>query len=177
MSLCGEQSFRHASAAKQLEVNDVEEGVRKAAEAVRTEIAETKQLIENVSVMEANLDAKIERRKIELDRYEKRLQTLKKVRYVFAAVFYVGNNLLWMTYHLFIMQSSIPGGVHSFGKPTADPLWTIFGAYALLGASGMSCSRRSTTTSAARAAGHFGMTDSDAISSIGSRRFGTLNNG
>lgn len=58
----------------------MEGGIRKAIETVKKEIEETNQLIDNVSVTEANLDAKIERRKAEIDRYEKRLQTLKKVR-------------------------------------------------------------------------------------------------
>lgn len=58
----------------------MESGVKKAIETINLEIAETKQLIDNVAATEASLDSKIERRKIELDRYEKRLQTLKKVR-------------------------------------------------------------------------------------------------
>lgn len=58
----------------------MEAGIKKAIETVKKEIAETNQLIDNVSVTEANLDAKIERRKAEIDRYEKRLQTLKKVK-------------------------------------------------------------------------------------------------
>lgn len=58
----------------------MEDDIRKAIEILKKEIEETNQLIDNVSVTEANLDAKIERRKAEIDRYEKRLQTLKKVR-------------------------------------------------------------------------------------------------
>jgi len=61
-------------------LSEVESGVKKAIETINLEIAETKQLIDNVAATEASLDSKIERRKIELDRYEKRLQTLKKVR-------------------------------------------------------------------------------------------------
>lgn len=67
--------------AKQFEISDVEGGIKKAIEAVTKEISETKQLIDNVAATEASLDSKIERRKVEIDRYEKRLQTLKKVRY------------------------------------------------------------------------------------------------
>ena len=72
---------RNSSSTKQYEVHDVEAAVKKSMESVKVEIADTKQLIENVSATEANLDAKIERRKLEIDRYDKRLQTLKKVRY------------------------------------------------------------------------------------------------
>ncbi|GJQ72252.1 hypothetical protein Trydic_g3343 [Trypoxylus dichotomus] len=81
------RSTRNISAAKQYEVSDVEEGIKKAIESIKQEIADTKQLIDNVSATEASLDAKIERRKVEIDRYEKRLQTLKKVRPAFLEEF------------------------------------------------------------------------------------------
>lgn len=74
--------LRQISVGQQFEINEVEVGVKKATESVQKQIEETKQLIDNVSSTEANLDSKIERRKVELDRYEKRLQTLKKVKYV-----------------------------------------------------------------------------------------------
>lgn len=61
-------------------MNEIETGIRKAIETIKQEITETKQQIDNISVTESNLDTKIERRKVEIDRYEKRLQTLKKVR-------------------------------------------------------------------------------------------------
>lgn len=47
---------------------------------INEDIKETTELINNISATETNLDSKIERRKVEIDRYEKRLQTLKKVR-------------------------------------------------------------------------------------------------
>lgn len=68
---------------RQFELSEVEAGVKKEIEAINQEINETKQLIDNVAATEASLDSKIERRKIELERYEKRLQTLKKVRQEF----------------------------------------------------------------------------------------------
>ncbi|KAK9746080.1 Clusterin-associated protein-1 [Popillia japonica] len=83
------RSTRNISAAKQYEVGDVEEGIKKAIESIKQEIADTKQLIDNVSATESSLDAKIERRKVEIDRYEKRLQTLKKVRPAFLEEFTV----------------------------------------------------------------------------------------
>lgn len=72
--------LRQISVGRQFEPGEVETGVKKATEAVTKQIEETKQLIDNVSNSEASLDSKIERRKVELDRYEKRLQTLKKVK-------------------------------------------------------------------------------------------------
>jgi clusterin-associated protein 1 len=59
---------------------EVEASVRQALETVKMEIANTKQLMENVSGSEANLDSKIEKKQTELERNQKRLQTLKKVR-------------------------------------------------------------------------------------------------
>lgn len=56
--------------------------MRQALETVKMEITNTKQLMENVSASEANLDSKIEKKQTELERNQKRLQTLKKVRCV-----------------------------------------------------------------------------------------------
>ncbi|XP_022905148.1 clusterin-associated protein 1 [Onthophagus taurus] len=78
---------RNVSSSKQYEVSEVESGIKKAIDGIKEEILETKQLIDNVSATEASLDAKIERRKIEIDRYEKRLQTLKKVKPAFLEEF------------------------------------------------------------------------------------------
>ncbi|KAJ8915172.1 hypothetical protein NQ315_000425 [Exocentrus adspersus] len=81
------RSARQRSVARQFELSDVETGIKKAMEAIALELTETKQLIENVAATEASLDSKIERRKVEIDRYEKRLQTLKKVRPAFLEEF------------------------------------------------------------------------------------------
>nr|AEE61526.1 unknown [Dendroctonus ponderosae] len=81
------RSARQRSMGRQFELSEVEAGVKKAIESINQEISETKQLIDNVAATEASLDSKIERRKIELDRYEKRLQTLKKVRPAFLEEF------------------------------------------------------------------------------------------
>lgn len=76
------QALRQRSVGRQFEVGEVEAGIRKAIQNIKQEISDTKQLIDNVSATEAGLDTKIERRKVEIDRYEKRLQALKKVRCV-----------------------------------------------------------------------------------------------
>ena len=44
------------------------------------EIQKTNTMIENIAADEANLEAKIEKRKNDLERNQKRLQTLKSVR-------------------------------------------------------------------------------------------------
>ncbi|KAF5294390.1 hypothetical protein FQR65_LT10755 [Abscondita terminalis] len=81
------RALRQISAGRQYEVSEVEAGIREAIAELKKEMTDTKQLIDNVSASESSLDAKIERRKVELDRYEKRLQTLKKVRPAFLEEF------------------------------------------------------------------------------------------
>ncbi|CAH0564610.1 unnamed protein product [Brassicogethes aeneus] len=81
------RTSRQKSMGRQFEISEVESGIKKAIEAVSKEISDTKQLIDNVAANEASLDSKIERRKVEIDRYEKRLQTLKKVRPAFLEEF------------------------------------------------------------------------------------------
>merc|ERR1719334_2888968 len=50
---------------------------------VDQEIKKVQHNIENVAANEANLEAKIEKKKVELERNQKRLGTLKKVRPAF----------------------------------------------------------------------------------------------
>lgn len=75
------QEVRNSSVGRQIEINQVESGLHQALEAVRNEIGETKLKMENVSATESSLDSKIDKRRVELERNQKRLQTLKKVRY------------------------------------------------------------------------------------------------
>ena len=67
--------------AKNLEIQDVEVGLRNSIKMVDTEIKKVQHNIENVQSNESALDAKIEKKKVELDRNQKRLLTLKKVIY------------------------------------------------------------------------------------------------
>ncbi|XP_044759301.1 clusterin-associated protein 1 homolog isoform X2 [Coccinella septempunctata] len=78
---------RQKSISRQFEITEVEGGIKKAIEMINGDIKETTELINNISATESNLDSKIERRKVEIDRYEKRLQTLKKVRPAFLDEF------------------------------------------------------------------------------------------
>ncbi|RZF34580.1 hypothetical protein LSTR_LSTR015740 [Laodelphax striatellus] len=71
---------RNACVANQLEVGGIERGLREAIAAAQESVVSTKALIENISGTEAGLDAKIEKRHAELERNQKRLTTLKKVR-------------------------------------------------------------------------------------------------
>lgn len=68
---------------KQLEISEVETAMRATIKAVEEDIKKTNAMIENVASDEANLEAKIEKKKVELERNQKRLQTLRKVRPAF----------------------------------------------------------------------------------------------
>ncbi|KAK7063299.1 Clusterin-associated protein 1 [Halocaridina rubra] len=65
---------------RQLELTDVESGMQAAIRACEDEVKKTQSAIENVGSDEANLEAKIEKKKTGLERGQKRLVTLKKVR-------------------------------------------------------------------------------------------------
>ena len=68
--------------ARTLEINEVEKGLSASVGAVESEIKKTLQNIDNVASDEANLEAKIEKKRNELDRNQKRLSTLHAVRCV-----------------------------------------------------------------------------------------------
>jgi len=74
---------RQAVLARNLEIQEVEAGLRGAAKNVGEETQKVQNNIENVAANEANLEAKIEKKKVELERNQKRLGTLKKVRPAF----------------------------------------------------------------------------------------------
>ncbi len=67
--------------ARQLEIVEVETALKQSLRSVEEEIKKTNHNIENVASNEANLEAKIEKKRVELERNEKRLQTLKKVKW------------------------------------------------------------------------------------------------
>ena len=74
---------RQAVLARTLEIQEVEAGLRSSAQHVGDETSKVQHNIENVAANEANLEAKIEKKKVELERNQSRLATLKKVRPAF----------------------------------------------------------------------------------------------
>ncbi|XP_054289769.1 clusterin-associated protein 1 homolog isoform X1 [Macrosteles quadrilineatus] len=78
---------RLASVSSQLELSVVEEGLKEAITTSKNSVTTTQAAIENVAATETSLDAKIEKRKQDLERNNKRLQTLKKVRPAFLEEF------------------------------------------------------------------------------------------
>ncbi|XP_012432211.4 clusterin-associated protein 1 isoform X2 [Taeniopygia guttata] len=74
---------RTESLGRPLEINEAEKVMKIAINSVLEEVQKTKDMLNNVALDEANLEAKIEKRKLELERSQKRLQTLQSVRPAF----------------------------------------------------------------------------------------------
>ncbi|KAI0237805.1 Clusterin-associated protein 1 [Lamellibrachia satsuma] len=74
------REIRSSVISRQLEINEVERGLGAWVSSVETEIRKTQQAIDNVASDEANLEARIEKKRNELERNQKRLQTLQSVR-------------------------------------------------------------------------------------------------
>ncbi|XP_066943627.1 clusterin-associated protein 1-like [Macrobrachium rosenbergii] len=80
------RSIRSHVISRQLELTEVEGGMKAAIHATEDEVKKTQQSIENVGSDESNLEAKIEKKKTGLERAQKRLVTLKKVRPAFMDI-------------------------------------------------------------------------------------------
>lgn len=65
---------------RNLELTDVERSLSQCIRAVEQEMTNVQRAIENVASDEANLETKIEKKKQELERNQKRLGTLQSVR-------------------------------------------------------------------------------------------------
>ncbi|XP_051637135.1 clusterin-associated protein 1 isoform X2 [Manacus candei] len=74
---------RTESIARPLEINEAEKVMKIAIDSVLEQVRKTKDMLNNVALDESNLEAKIEKRKLELERSQKRLQTLQSVRPAF----------------------------------------------------------------------------------------------
>ncbi|XP_064009256.1 clusterin-associated protein 1 isoform X2 [Pogoniulus pusillus] len=74
---------RAESIARPLEINEAEKVVKIAIDSVLEQVQKTKDMLNNVALDEASLEAKIEKRKVELERSQKRLETLQSVRPAF----------------------------------------------------------------------------------------------
>lgn len=81
------REIRNTKMSRQFDTSEIEMAMKQLLESIGQEISETRKQIENIKDTEQSLDAKIERRRTELDRNEKRLQTLRKVRPAFMEEF------------------------------------------------------------------------------------------
>uniref|UniRef100_A0A8B9Q221 Clusterin associated protein 1 n=1 Tax=Apteryx owenii TaxID=8824 RepID=A0A8B9Q221_APTOW len=74
---------RTESIARPLEINEAEKMMKIAIDNILEQVQKTKDMLNNVTLDEANLEARIEKRKLELEISQKRLQTLQSVRPAF----------------------------------------------------------------------------------------------
>ncbi|RMX38414.1 hypothetical protein pdam_00011835 [Pocillopora damicornis] len=74
------RELRTNAIAKPLELNELESGIKKSVAAVKDDIKKTNQMLDNIASDEANLEAKIDKKKQELERNQKRLRSLETVR-------------------------------------------------------------------------------------------------
>ncbi|XP_062444275.1 clusterin-associated protein 1 isoform X4 [Rhea pennata] len=74
---------RTESIARPLEINEAEKMMKIAIDDILEQVQKTKDMLNNVALDEANLEARIEKRKLELEISQKRLQTLQSVRPAF----------------------------------------------------------------------------------------------
>ncbi|KAI3368659.1 hypothetical protein L3Q82_025661 [Scortum barcoo] len=77
------REMRTAAIARPLEINETEKALRAAIKEVLESVEKTKEMLSNVVSDETSLDNKIEKKKQELERNRKRLQTLQSVRPAF----------------------------------------------------------------------------------------------
>ncbi|XP_040895858.1 clusterin-associated protein 1 homolog [Toxotes jaculatrix] len=77
------REMRTVAIGRPLEINETEKALRAAIKEVLGSVEKTKDMLSNVVSDETSLDAKIEKKKQELERNRKRLQTLQSVRPAF----------------------------------------------------------------------------------------------
>ncbi|CAH2307568.1 clusterin-associated 1 isoform X2 [Pelobates cultripes] len=77
------RELRTAAIARPLEINETEKVLRTSIKEVLEQVQKMKDFISNSASDEANLESKIDKRKQELERTQKRLQTLQTVRPAF----------------------------------------------------------------------------------------------
>ncbi|XP_064093964.1 clusterin-associated protein 1-like isoform X2 [Macrobrachium nipponense] len=98
------RSIRSHVISRQLELTEVEGGMKAAIHATEEEVKKTQLSIENVGSDESNLEAKIEKKKTGLERAQKRLVTLKKVRPAFMDEYEKLENDLKKQYEMFVQK-------------------------------------------------------------------------
>lgn len=77
------REMRSVAISKPLELNELENGISKSIGTVKDDINKTNLMLDNIASDEANLEAKIEKKKSELERNQKRLKSLESVRPAF----------------------------------------------------------------------------------------------
>lgn len=74
------QELRDKALSRPLDMSSLEAALSRAVESLSARVAAVREQIDNVASSEAALDAKLERRRAELQRAEKRLHTVQKIK-------------------------------------------------------------------------------------------------
>ncbi|MEQ2273525.1 hypothetical protein XENORESO_005320 [Xenotaenia resolanae] len=94
--------MRTAAIARPLEINETEKALRAAIKDTLESVEKTKEMLSNVVSDETSLDAKIEKKKQDLERHQKRLQTLQSVRPAFMDEYEKIEEELQKQYEIFV---------------------------------------------------------------------------
>lgn len=79
---------RQAVIGRELNVGEVERGMQASLQLLDAEIRKVHKNLENIAADEANLESKIERKRLDLERNQKRLATLQSVYRILYIVLY-----------------------------------------------------------------------------------------
>ncbi|MEQ2295138.1 Clusterin-associated protein 1 [Ameca splendens] len=96
------REMRTAAIARPLEINETEKALRAAIKDTLESVEKTKEMLSNVVSDETSLDAKIEKKKQDLERHQKRLQTLQSVRPAFMDEYEKIEEELQKQYEIFV---------------------------------------------------------------------------
>lgn len=78
--ICLFQESREQAISKPLDISAMEATIEKACVKYEKELAQLQEQAENIQASEASLDNKIEKKRAELERSEKRLQAMQKIK-------------------------------------------------------------------------------------------------
>uniref|UniRef100_A0A096M4D8 Clusterin associated protein 1 n=1 Tax=Poecilia formosa TaxID=48698 RepID=A0A096M4D8_POEFO len=96
------REMRTAAIARPLEINETEKALRAAIKETLEIVEKIKEMLSNVVSDETSLDAKIEKKKQDLERHQKRLQTLQSVRPAFMDEYEKIEEELQKQYEVFV---------------------------------------------------------------------------
>lgn len=101
------RDLRNYTINRNLELSEVENEIGKAVKACRAEKEKIKAKLENIHADEKNLDEKIEKKKADLERNQKRLRTLKDVRPAYMDDYEQYEKELEVLYHEYLIKFRI----------------------------------------------------------------------
>ncbi|XP_038147704.1 clusterin-associated protein 1 homolog isoform X2 [Cyprinodon tularosa] len=96
------REMRTAAIARPLEINEIEKALRAAIKETLVSVEKTKEMRSNVVSDETSLDSKLKKKKQDLERHQKRLQTLQSVRPAFMDEYEKIEEELQKQYEVFV---------------------------------------------------------------------------